>query len=68
MVLGWGVSAYFHVSSVYFAIRGKCTAGAILSFGEPNWLNWSCDQDSKHGLAYGLCHLLCKILNLNLKP
>jgi len=29
---------------VYFAIKGKSNVRAILPFGEPDWLNWSCDE------------------------
>jgi len=39
--------------SVYFVIRSKSTAGAVLPLCECDWLNWSRDK----GLTYGLCHV-----------
>jgi len=55
--------------SVYFSIRGKSTAGAILPLGEPDWLNWSCDKDNMLnmlGLACGLS--LSRDLKSSTKP
>jgi len=37
--------------SVYFAISGNNTAGAVLSLGERNWLNLSCDMHDVLGLV-----------------
>ena len=31
--------------AVFFAIRGKSTAGVILLLREPKWYNWSSDKD-----------------------
>jgi len=36
---------------VYFAIRGKSTAGVTLPFGKSDWLDWSSDKDDTFGLV-----------------
>jgi len=47
----------FFLGSVYFAIRGKSTAGAVLPLGGHDWLKWSCNKNNILGLAYGLSNV-----------
>jgi len=42
---------------IYFSIRGKSTAEAILTLGKPDWLNWSNDKDNMLGLTHGFCRM-----------
>jgi len=42
---------------VYLAVSSKITSGAILPLDKLHWLNWSCEKDDMHGLAYCLCHV-----------
>ena len=58
----------FSIGSVYFAIRGKSTAGAILPLGKSCWLNWSCDKDNMLGRAFIWSSLLDHNPTINANP